>query len=115
MKKIKLIWISIFLVLTLVSLVSSVDWNGDGIDDGEQNLCGDAFCQPEENIANCPADCENPQQIPSAENLSKNNFFSSIAFKIILISVGLIIIGVIIYLILKRRSAPNMNAEEISQ
>jgi hypothetical protein len=75
----------IFLLLILIPFISGVDFDGDGIDDGEQDLCGDAFCQEWETESNCPKDCQGvssgeqslssqeEQLIPSEELLSPSN------------------------------------------
>lgn len=57
MIKKKLRIFTFFLVLTLIPFAVCVDFDGDGIDDGAQNLCGDSFCQAEETVISCPSDC----------------------------------------------------------
>ena len=122
--------IALFLVLILIPFALSYDIDGDGIDDGEQNMCGDTFCQPGENVTSCPEDCTNPStpssgnltDIPTEnetllsetnqtiqiteENLSsetENSFFVSTTFKIIILALGLIAIGLIIFFIIKKK------------
>jgi hypothetical protein len=138
------------LVLTLIPFASCVDFDGDGIDDGEQNLCGDGFCQPTETITTCPSDCSSPASLPASptinppitnpstneeesdlpseeqinlegnseeqnndsieteeippitEQANEESFFSGIVFKIILGVIGLIIIGIIIFIVLSK-------------
>ena len=49
----------IILILVLISFALGYDIDGDGIDDGGQDLCGDGFCQSDlgENITSCSNDC----------------------------------------------------------
>ncbi len=99
----------ILLLMILIPFATCYDYNGDGVDDGQQNLCGDNFCQTWETKSSCPADCENPNntsptRIVSEKSLFQNDFFSSIVFKIIIILAVLIIIGIIIYIIIKRKN-----------
>ena len=49
--------IILVLILFLIPVVLSYDLDGDGIDDGEQNLCGDGYCQNWEDKISCPSDC----------------------------------------------------------
>ncbi len=50
--------IILFMVLVLfLGFVSCYDIDGDGIDDGGQNLCGDYYCQDWEDEVSCPSDC----------------------------------------------------------
>jgi len=125
-------------ILMLIPFAMSYDIDGDGIDDGEQVMCGDTFCQPGETITSCPADCTNPATPPSGnltnittenetlspetnqtiltteENLeteTEESFFSTTAFKIIILVLGLIAIGLIIFLIIRK----NKNHEEENQ
>lgn len=117
----------IFLLLILISFANAYDLNGDGIDDGEQMMCGDTFCQPGEDITNCPTDCTNPSTpssgdlteipsennesiisnettIPEEESIQENSFFQSTTFKIIILVLGLIVIGLIIYFIIRKKN-----------
>ncbi|MCK9568233.1 hypothetical protein M0R72_04745 [Candidatus Pacearchaeota archaeon] len=122
--------IALFLVLILIPFALSYDIDGDGIDDGEQNMCGDTFCQLGEDVTSCPEDCTNPatpssgdlteiptenetlspetnQTIPiTEENLqseTENSFFVSTTFKIIILASGLIVIGLIIFFIIRKK------------
>lgn len=148
------------LLLILIPFVTSIDINGDGIDDGEQDMCGDLVCQSWETEASCPGDCsieidtsvpphnptenisstenqtetpetipeenetvtetpetiqtenETTEEIPAETNeASKESFFSGTPFKIILGVVGLIIAGLIIFIIIRKIKSSSENAE----
>jgi hypothetical protein len=130
--------IALFLALILIPFAMSYDIDGDGIDDGEQMLCGDTFCQPGENETNCPTDCVSPStpdsgdltEIPpenesfpaetnetipaNEENLqtqTEESFFSTTTFRIIILVAGLILIGAIIFFLIKNKK----NKEEENQ
>jgi hypothetical protein len=129
--------VSIIFLLILIPFAISIDFNGDGIDDGEQNLCGDLFCQIWETEINCPTDCtlsstpssgdlteiplESEDNLPSEEIIveeyipSENTFFSSTAFKIAILSGGLISIGLIIYFIIRKKKYQNKIPETTNQ
>jgi hypothetical protein len=165
MKKINLIGIecAVLLMLILIPFASCYDLDGDGVDDGQQNLCGDGFCQPTEDVASCPSDCTNPSALPSSppvtnesneintnetivnnenltnginnnsaldnsnistnpnetnnvsttqtsgENLPNENvFFVSTTFKIIIGIVALIIIGLIVFFLIRANKNQNL-------
>jgi hypothetical protein len=121
--------IGIIFLLLLIPFIYCVDFDGDGIDDGPQNLCGDQFCQQGES-ASCPVDCDgvsegspsssfvpntngtdNPSAIGSVKATSSigdtfGNFFQSTSFKIILIVFVLLIIGFVIFLLIKKKKNP---------
>jgi len=132
----------IFLLIMLISFALSYDINGDGIDDGEQMMCGDTFCQPGEDITNCPTDCANPStpssgdltDIPTEnetlpletnqtistteENLPSENetsFFASTTFKIILIALGVIAIGLIVYFLIIKKKNQEDNSTQTTE
>jgi hypothetical protein len=145
MKKIKIIGIEFFvlLVLILIPLVNCYDFDGDGIDDGEQNMCGDNFCQSTESVTSCPSDCTSSSALPSSpttnppanndsNNISnpisgtgsndissnqpasagnlptENVFFVSTTFKIIILIFALIVIGLIIYFLIRKKKNKNL-------
>jgi hypothetical protein len=73
MKKINLIRIEFFIFLILIPFIFCDD--GSGAIGGQQNLCGDGFCQPSETVASCPADCQgvSPGQPSLAVQAQMNN------------------------------------------
>jgi hypothetical protein len=129
--------VGILFLLFFLPFVSCVDTDGDGIDNGVQDLCGDQFCQEGES-ATCPLDCDgvsegspsssfvpntNGTENPSATGIVKatssntdnlENFFQSAVFKIILIVVILIIIGIAIFLLIKKKKSSETTAPEAS-
>jgi len=132
----------IFLLLMLISFANAYDLDGDGIDDGAQNMCGDDFCQPGEDVTNCPSDCESPSNLSSGdltdipvenetlllennqtqaipeENLPTENetsFFSSTTFKIIIISLGVIAIGLIVYFLIIKKKNQEDNSTQTTE
>lgn len=123
-----LIWLS--LILIFPGIVTAYDFDEDGIDDGEQNMCGDNFCQPFENVDSCPQDCSNPQPLPSTppessinnEN-SEENFptqqekTTSLSNTLVKIAIAIpivLIVGIIAYLIFhkKRKVVENSAKQE---
>jgi hypothetical protein len=105
MKKLNVIGIECItlLILILIPFANCYDFDGDGVDDGEQNLCGDNFCQDWEDKINCPDDCSEESLAIygfDSNQFKENSFFSSLAFKIITIVIGIILIllGIITYL-----------------
>jgi len=166
MKKINLIGIEfvVLLVLILIPFVSCAD---SGVAaGGQQNLCGDGFCEPTETATSCPIDCQGvsqgqpslstKSQMANATNTSsvnqppgvqnntynnssvnqpagqnnpsinqpastgnlptQNSFFASPAFKIILVIIILIVLGIIAYLVLrnKNKSSPAVSNQPIA-
>jgi len=135
-KQITKIVLIILLVITLPFVISA-DLNGDGIDDGAQNLCGDLFCQSEENATSCPGDCVSPFVPPTNEPIttlpineganeldsntsidgenssSKTYFFLSTSFKIILLVLVLIVVGFIVYFIIRKKKNSSISAAPI--
>lgn len=127
----------IFLILILIPLIAGYDLDGDGIDDGEQNLCGDNFCQPNENAVNCPADCRNPLSLPTtppsnSETENKNESIknslspdtgknqpkekaSSLinTLKIILVLVSFIMVITIIYFLIKKSKQKKLEIQNL--
>jgi len=128
-----------FLILILIPFVICYDLDGDGIDDGEQDLCGDGFCQGvspgEESLSttfiknnnetsnnnisqiNEPVVNETGNISSNQSNLEKSasvekTFFVSSLFKIIIFVLILIIIGLIIYFMIrknKKQDSENLN------
>jgi hypothetical protein len=124
----------IIFLLFFLPFVNCVDFDGDGIDDGEQDLCGDYICQTGESET-CPIDCEGvsegefsllfsknnfqnevPSWAESAQNKNlplKNNFFNNPLLLTIFAGVILfVIIIVIIFILRKKKSSEKENVSQ---
>jgi hypothetical protein len=130
MKELKKVIILIAIVV-LIPFVMSYDFDGDGVDDGEQNLCGDGFCQEWETEVICPADCigtspgkstdvfeENQNRITNQPKFGEKKvtelLSDSLNPKLILgisVPILLIILGLIVYFLIKRKNKTVQSTE----
>jgi hypothetical protein len=116
--------IVIVLILIISPFVFGEDLDGDGIEDSEQNLCGDGSCQDwEENETTCPVDCtagaSNPDYmgnfISSTEQSKEERF--SLNKILIIATVIVIVIGaifLIIFLLKKKKKSPKKKPTSVA-